>query len=219
MWDEFFSNHKELYESAFHSLAEFKGKVIICLGDIRQILPFVKYATISEQMNAYITTSPLWSSFHLMTLTTNMRLQNMIQNFQCMYSSGSPCAIKDTIGYENYMNDLYKIKRQTNYGQMINMIGEGRYNEDYGAQILEVDNVDKPTLMKYLLTQIPHIEDETQALKELYPNGFNTSEMTSCCIVAATNDRVDHWNKLVQDMNPNNLWHLHLEKLTIHMVS
>ncbi len=66
------------------------------------------------------------------------------------------------------------------------------YNEDYGAQILEVDNADKPTLMKYLLTQIPHKEDETQPLKELYPNGFNTSEMTSCCIVAATNDRVSY---------------------------
>jgi hypothetical protein len=49
------------------------------------------------------------------------------------------------------------------------------FHEDYGAQILKVDNVDKSTLMKYLLTQIPHIEDETQALQELYANGFNTS--------------------------------------------
>jgi hypothetical protein len=75
------------------------------------------------------------------------------------------------------------------------MIGEGRYNEDCGAQILEVDSIHKPTIMKYLLRQIPHIQDETEALKELYPNGFNTTEMTSCCIVAAKNDRVDHWNK------------------------
>ena len=33
--------------------------------------------------------------------------------------------------------------------------------------------------------------------------------MTSCCIIAAKNDRVDHWNKLVQQMNLNNFWHLH----------
>ena len=89
------------------------------------------------------------------------------------------------------------------------MIGEGRYNEDCGAQILQVDNIDKSTFMKYLLTQIPHIQDEMQALRELYPNGFNTTEMTSCCIIAAKNNRVDHWNKLVQEMNPNNLWYLH----------
>jgi hypothetical protein len=77
--------------------------------------------------------------------------------------------------------------------------------------------------MKYLLTQIPHIQDETKALKELYPNGFNTTEMTSCCIVAARNDRVDHWNKLVQDMNPNNcgiyIQKIFLEKWTIQKVS
>jgi hypothetical protein len=65
------------------------------------------------------------------------------------------------------------------------MIGEGRYNEDRGAQILERDNIDKPTYMKYLLTQIPHIQDETQALNELYPNGFNTTEMTTCCIICS----------------------------------
>jgi hypothetical protein len=35
VWDEFFSNHKQLFESAYYKLKEFQGKVIICLGDIR----------------------------------------------------------------------------------------------------------------------------------------------------------------------------------------
>ena len=99
VWDEFFSNHKELYESAYHSLQEFKGKVVICLGDIRQILPVVKYATISEQLNSCITTSPLWNKFQIMTLTTNMRLQNMLQNFEKTYANGIPCAINEVIDH------------------------------------------------------------------------------------------------------------------------
>jgi hypothetical protein len=35
--------------------------------------------------------------------------------------------------------------------------------------------------------------------------------MTSCCIIAATNTRVDFWNKLVQDMNPRDVWILKSE--------
>ncbi len=63
------------------------------LGDIRQILPVVKYATVSKQMNACITTSPLWNKFQILTLTTNMRLQNMLQMFDDKYSQVIPCAV------------------------------------------------------------------------------------------------------------------------------
>jgi hypothetical protein len=111
--------------------------------------------------------------------------------------------------YDAYRNELYQIIEQNEYGTKINLIGEGRYNEDCGAEIVELYNVDNPTMIKYMLSNIPHIEDEAQALKELYPSGFNTTEMTSCCIIAAKNNRVDHWNQLVQDMNPNDTGQLH----------
>ncbi len=35
--------------------------------------------------------------------------------------------------------------------------------------------------------------------------------MTSCCIIAATNTHVDFWNKLVEDMNPRDIWILKSE--------
>jgi hypothetical protein len=59
-----------------------------------------------------------------------------------------------------------------------------------------------------MLNEMPYIHDADAALKELYPNGFVTSEMTSCCIIAATNERVDYWNNLVQNMNSNHKWNL-----------
>jgi hypothetical protein len=81
-----------------------------------------------------------------MTLSTNMRLQKMIETFQNTYSTGMPCGLNDRVNYANYINESYKMMRQSDYGTMINMIGEGRYNEDCGAQILEVDSIHKPTI-------------------------------------------------------------------------
>ena len=205
VWDEFFSNHKEIFESAYQSLNRFEGKIVVCLGDIRQILPVVKHATVSEQLNSCITSSALWSHFFIMTLTTNMRLENMISTFERQYSNGIPTLEPDLSAYND---DIYVIERQRDYGKMITMIGEGRYNDYCGAQILEVDNPEKPLYIKYMLNQMPYVHDEETALKELYPNGFITSEMTSCCIIAATNERVDYWNNLVQNMNPNQKWNL-----------
>jgi ATP-dependent DNA helicase PIF1 len=145
-------------------------------------------------------------SWHnIMTLSTNMRLQNMISTFQRKYSNGIPLQESDLLTYNN---DLYVIQRQQKYGKMITMIGEGRYNEYCGAQVLELDNLEKPTYIRYMLNEMSFIHDEEAALKELYPNGFVTSEMTSCCIIAATNERVDFWNNLVQNMNPQQKWNL-----------
>ncbi len=96
VWDDFFSNHKEIFESVYLTLNGFNEKIVICLGDIRQILPVVKHATVSEQLNACITSLALWSNFTIMTLSTNMRLQNMISTFQRKYSNGIPVQESDT---------------------------------------------------------------------------------------------------------------------------
>jgi hypothetical protein len=41
VWDEMIFNHKELYEAAYDAARGFTGKVLICMGDFRQILPAV----------------------------------------------------------------------------------------------------------------------------------------------------------------------------------
>ena len=135
-----------------------------------------------------------------------MRLQNIIRDFQLKYSH----EIVDLQEHQNYINDLYRVERQQAYIWFNDKYDWRRpiYDECNGAELVEVNNIESPMYMKYLLSQIPFVHNETQALNELYPNGFNTTEMTSCCIIAATNDRVDYWNNLVQQMNPNSVWKL-----------
>ncbi len=169
----------------------------------------VKYATISEQINACITSSIYWPQFQIRTLTTNMRLQNIIETFYAKYPLGEP--VNDANEQYLYQQDLHIMRGQQDYGQMINMIGEGRYNETCSASMVQINNYINPTTIKYALTQTPFIHDCEEAIRQLYPNGFSTSEMTSCCIIAATNTRVDFWNKLVQDMNPRDAWILKSE--------
>ena len=80
IWDEFPSNHREVFEASSRCLDEFKGKVILCMGDWKQILPVIKaYSTNqdlkSDIINACICSSPVWSSFQQLELSVNMRLQ------------------------------------------------------------------------------------------------------------------------------------------------
>ena len=42
IWDEFPSNHRHCFEAAYRALNGLQGKVIVCMGDFRQIGPVVK---------------------------------------------------------------------------------------------------------------------------------------------------------------------------------
>jgi len=76
IWDEFPSNERDCFEAVYNSdcLPQFKGKVVVCLGDFKQILPVGK----DQQgvLNATISSSPYWHLFTVLRLTINMRLQN-----------------------------------------------------------------------------------------------------------------------------------------------
>ena len=37
IWDEFPSNHKNIFETVYSQLNMFNGKVVVCMGDFRQI--------------------------------------------------------------------------------------------------------------------------------------------------------------------------------------
>jgi ATP-dependent DNA helicase PIF1 len=45
--------------------------------------------------------------------------------------------------------------------------------------------------------------DKATALSWLFPSGFDPTEVTSSCILAATNELVDSWNSTVQELNMN----------------
>jgi len=37
IWDEFPSNHREIFEASYKALNNFEGKIVICMGDFRQV--------------------------------------------------------------------------------------------------------------------------------------------------------------------------------------
>jgi hypothetical protein len=76
-WDEMVSNNKDIYEAAHRALQRFNGKILICMGDWRQTLPIVPSGRYEDIINACIKSSYLWSEFEILTLTKNMRLQDL----------------------------------------------------------------------------------------------------------------------------------------------
>ena len=81
IWDEFFSNNKEVFEGAFESNNGFKGKVILCISDGKQCFPVIAQGSKEDIMQNSILNSCHFPKFKLKVLSTNMRLRNaQVQN-------------------------------------------------------------------------------------------------------------------------------------------
>ena len=81
VWDEAPMMHKHGFEALDRTLRDlmgndllFGGKVVVISGDFRQILPVVLRGSNSDIINACVKKSPLWRSFVILRLTTNMRV-------------------------------------------------------------------------------------------------------------------------------------------------
>ena len=74
IWDEILSNDKHCFESAFRVCNEFQGKLLLAMGDCRQIGPVVKYGGMLETIGASLINSLHWPKFTVFELVENMRL-------------------------------------------------------------------------------------------------------------------------------------------------
>ncbi|XP_035830063.1 uncharacterized protein LOC110944792 [Helianthus annuus] len=81
IWDEAPMNHKHAFEALDRTMKDvfkcemtFGGKVMVFGGDFRQILPVVPNGSRRDIVNASITSSYIWSTCKVRTLTKNMRL-------------------------------------------------------------------------------------------------------------------------------------------------
>jgi len=54
VWDEFPSNNRKIFESVYHIMNEFQGKVIIYMEDFRQIAPVITNGDRQQIVNASI---------------------------------------------------------------------------------------------------------------------------------------------------------------------
>ena len=77
VWDEFLSNHKHCFDSAYNIMNGFEGKVVLCMGDCKQIAPVVRNRDPAFTILASMTRSPHWSKFKVVTFTKNMRLSSL----------------------------------------------------------------------------------------------------------------------------------------------
>jgi hypothetical protein len=108
------------------------------------------------------------------------------------------------VNTEEYKEKQVALDHQISYGKMILAIGEGRFDHD-DLDILNDNKYDASQI--YRLPTLPYYLEDPDSMKKaldwLYPNGFDSNAMTNSCILAARNDKGDMWNKMVQDMNPN----------------
>uniref|UniRef100_A0A494G8U4 ATP-dependent DNA helicase n=1 Tax=Solanum lycopersicum TaxID=4081 RepID=A0A494G8U4_SOLLC len=87
IWDEAPMMHKFCFEALYHSFRyvtkevdkrnkyiPFGRKVVVFVGDFRQILPVIPKGTRPKIVHATINSSKLWSYCEVLTLTKNMRL-------------------------------------------------------------------------------------------------------------------------------------------------
>jgi hypothetical protein len=108
LWDEFWSNNKEIFESAINFINE--GTTIVVMGDPRQILPIVQHGGHSATIEATFTSSRYWETFTQFSLTKNMRLLSMFQ----------------TINSSTPKEDRDKYYSEVQYANLIQKIGEGK---------------------------------------------------------------------------------------------
>ena len=187
-WDEAMANHRECFEAVMKTFDNFKGKVIIMMFDAKQMLPVVPGGDHLDIVKACLFSSPHWVRFQRHLLFENMRLQRI--------------------------QDPVQQVLQIAYDRMIRGIGEntavpGLLFED---EVLEEDQP-SPTHKRFTLTGIPDPnifkfsptdpQSSDNALRWLYPTGYNPQHAAKNVVLATTNACVDEWNDRIAAMNEN----------------
>jgi len=181
LWDEFPSCDREVFEAAYRALNNFHKKVVVTMGDMRQIAPVVVSGDKIDVINHSIPSSPIWHQFYIKKLTANMRLLHTHQNST------------------SNANEQEELVNQRKYGDMILAIGNGTHvpNTTYdgyvndrhrGARTIELQGCTR-------------ITDRADAIEYVFPLPLSPDTITKKAILAGTNEEVDEWNKDVQKLN------------------
>ena len=179
LWDEFPSCDREVFEAAHRALNRFEGKVIITMGDMRQIAPVVVNGDKLDVIFHSIPSSPLWEQFTIKTLSINMRLQ---QN-------------QASANEEDYSDS----NNQRLYAEMILKIGNGTYIPEVMLEGYVSNSAQGVTTIE--LPDCRRIINRDDAINYAFPPPFNPEHFSKRAILAGTNEDVDAWNEEVQNLN------------------
>ena len=194
LWDEVFGNHRNLFEAAVRALQQNKTLVWVLIGDTRQPLVIIKYASDLDVIGATITSSPLWQKCRVAFLTENKRL----------------AALQAGLSEHSTEDERISAQSQGLYAEAILQISEGRceQTEDFMVNVLQQKVGCRQTNI-IALPDIKYFNNTPEGCNDgcewLHPGGDLTSHdsIRNRTILAITNERVDMWNKKIQDMNPN----------------
>ena len=196
--DEAFSLHAKLIEAAQRALKENKLLVWVIVGDTRQILAVIEGGTAQDIIGATLTSSVLWPNFQVFYLTENKRLTQLAG---AITADSSP-------------EDRAFAAGQAQYAEMLLKVGD---NKDICLNGTDVDKigetVDDTTHQVWMvLLNVSHFTtlQQNDALDWLHPSVEgsrpslrNNMAMKNRAILATKNEKVDEWNKIIQDLNPN----------------
>jgi len=181
LWDEFPSCDREVFEAAYRALNRFRGKVIVTMGDMRQIAPVVVNGEKFDVINHSMPSSPLWGQFIIKKLTTNMRL---LQFQNIVTASGE---------------DMTALYNQRKYGEMILAIGNGKDLPNVFLSGYVVDLSRGATTIE--LPGCRRIIERNDAINYVFPPPIDPDTISKRAILAGTNEEVDKWNEEVQALN------------------
>jgi ABC-type oligopeptide transport system ATPase subunit len=175
IWDEIGSQHLRDFKAVYNVMQRFRGKIVLLMGDNRQIAPVIVGGSRSQIVEASIYCSEFRRNFRYFCFTKNMRL----------------------LGAEEEEVKYAKLLLSIGSGENICEVNNKQIMNVY---LSDVDNIGNKILGIY--NQRIFL-DRTEAIDFLYPNGFGGDDYTSVCVLASTNELVDVWNSAIQELNPN----------------
>jgi ATP-dependent DNA helicase PIF1 len=156
---------------------------VIGSGDDSQIGPVVKNGNRADTVRASIITHPLFQKFEIFQFQKNLRLLGIERSLNL-----------------DHPDDLSYFNHQVEYANILEQI---RVGDSFSENVQQVHSDPKTGSTLVRLPKCKFITNVDSALRFLYPDGFRTPDLHKRAILCARNEDVDEWNKIVQDMNPN----------------
>ena len=177
VWDEIFTNTRECLDAAARSLNDFVGKVIVLVGDIKQILGIPNEDSFESLTNSLVINSAIFKRATKHEFTINMRMLRAADFTE-----------SDRASYETFLKTA-------------ELIGLGLFNQTNVIQNPE------PTLKRdnfsLILPDMPYVTHTRDMINHLYPNGWSPEDAIGTMMLATTNEKVCEWNSIIQELNPN----------------
>jgi len=181
LWDEMLSNDKECFQAAFYAMNGFRNKIIVCVGDKRQIAPVVANGSPVQITKAHFFSSEFIEIFKVFEFTKNLRLRGL-----------------QTQQHDDVAATAYE--KQQRYANMLLDLGNGTFNS---GEVLDMNFVNEE--LHSTVVHIVHMRaltSEEEVLQFLLPSGFQYNLIAFRAILAPTNERCDTWNSTIQNLNP-----------------